>query len=62
MKKNIEQTKEQYLSPLSEVMELNPESLICQSPGAGGSEGTGDEPLFAPPGFFNSFGEFGGLF
>ena len=40
--------KKEYVSPCLEVTELKFEGLICQSPGGGGSEGTGDEPLFAP--------------
>jgi len=36
------------MSPSLEVSELKFEGFICQSPGGGGSEGTGDEPLFAP--------------
>ena len=40
--------KQEYVSPSLEVTELKFEGLICQSPGGGGSEGTGDEPLFAP--------------
>ena len=42
------QTKEYYQNPLIEVFEMSPEAIICQSPGAGGSEGTGNEPGFAP--------------
>ena len=41
--------KQEYVSPSVEVTELKFEGFICQSPGGGGSEGTGDEPLFATP-------------
>ena len=44
----VKQTKEYYQNPLIEVFEMSPEAIICQSPGAGGSEGTGNEPGFAP--------------
>lgn len=40
--------KQEYMSPSLDVSEFKFEGLICQSPGGGGSEGTGDEPLFAP--------------
>ena len=40
--------KKEYMSPSLVVTELKFEGFICQSPGGGGSEGTGDEPLFAP--------------
>ena len=40
--------KKDYVSPNLRVTELKFEGLLCQSPGGGGSEGTGDEPLFAP--------------
>ncbi len=40
--------KKDYISPSLEVTELKFEGFICQSPGGGGSEGTGDEPLFVP--------------
>lgn len=38
--------KQEYVSPSLEVTELKFEGLICQSPGGGSSEGTGEEPLF----------------
>lgn len=38
--------KKEYMSPSLEVTELKIEGFICQSL-SGGSEGTGDEPLFA---------------
>ena len=40
--------KKDYVTPSLVVTELKFEGIICQSPGGGGSEGTGDEPLFAP--------------
>ena len=40
--------KQEYMSPSLDVSEFKLEGLICQSPGGGGSEGTGDEPLYAP--------------
>ena len=47
--KNMFRGKKEYVSPSVEVTELKFEGFICQSPGGGGSEGTGDEPLFATP-------------
>lgn len=38
-----------YMSPCLEVIKLEFDGFVCQSPGGGGSEGTGDDPLFAPP-------------
>lgn len=38
--------KEVYLKPEYEVFKINFEGYLCQSPGGGGTEGTGDEPLF----------------
>lgn len=35
-----------YLKPELEVIQINIESILCTSPGGGGSEGTEDEPLF----------------
>lgn len=35
-----------YVSPDSVSIESLSDSIICQSPGAGGSEGTGEEDLF----------------
>ncbi len=40
------QAKENYQSPLFEVFNISSEGCLCVSPG--GSEGTGEEPLFAP--------------
>ncbi len=40
------QTKEVYLKPEFEIFEIKFEGCLCQSPGGGGSEGTGNEPLF----------------
>ncbi len=42
------QDKENYQCPKFEVFNISFEGCLCQSPGGGGSEGTGDEPLFAP--------------
>ena len=35
-----------YVSPEAIPVEFLSDCLICQSPGAGGSEGTGEEDLF----------------
>lgn len=40
------QTKEVYLKPEFDTFEIKFEGCLCQSPGGGGSEGTGNEPLF----------------
>lgn len=40
------QPKDLYLSPKMDVFDIKFEGCLCQSPGGGGSEGTGDEPLF----------------
>ena len=39
-------TKEDYLSPKFEVFNISYEGCLCTSPSGGGSEGTGNEPLF----------------
>ena len=40
------QTKEVYLKPEFDTFEIKFEGFLCQSPVGGGSEGTGNEPLF----------------
>ena len=40
------QPKDFYLSPKMDVFDIKFEGCLCQSPGGGGSEGTGNEPLF----------------
>lgn len=41
----------EYEAPEVMMYKIQPEGFICQSPGGGGSEGTGDEPLFIAPQF-----------
>lgn len=43
------QPQDLYLCPVTEVFEMKFEGFLCQSPPAGGSEGTGEEPLFPMP-------------
>lgn len=54
--------KEEYETPAVLIYHFRPESFICTSPGAGGSEGTGDEPLFAPNPLFDDGFDIGLLF
>lgn len=44
-------TKLEYETPEVLCFHLQAEGFICQSTGQGGSEGTGDEPLFGPAPF-----------
>ncbi len=39
--------KKEYEAPELRIHYIQPNVFICQSPGGGGSEGTGDEPLVA---------------
>ena len=52
--------KDEYLIPQVVSMVLLSKNLVCISPPPGGSEGTGDEPLFGAPSFFDL--GIGGLF
>ena len=40
--------RKQYVSPQTDGLEIHFNSVICQSPGGGGSEGTGDGPDLIP--------------
>ena len=37
--------RKQYVSPQTDGLEIRYNSVLCQSPGGGGSEGTGSEDL-----------------